>query len=186
MNRISIEEYHRLAMRTSPRDGHDKADNGMLGLIGETGELVDVYKKFMYQSGKNPEVPKAKIADELGDVLWYLVELAEGIDTTLFDVAGKELADLDNEARRKGIYKTTLRKVILSMSDRANRIFRAQSMNCRRDVLGSMRGMIKCAARLAQMVDYSLQEVAWMNIEKLKVRYPQGFDPAISMGRYEK
>ena len=59
-------------MRTSPWDGHDKIDNGVLGLMGEAGELIDVYKKYMYQSGLNAELPKKQLIEELGDVLWYL------------------------------------------------------------------------------------------------------------------
>lgn len=42
---LSMKEYQKLAMRTSNTHGRDQIENGLLGLIGETGELVDVWKK---------------------------------------------------------------------------------------------------------------------------------------------
>lgn len=41
------------------------------------------------------------------------------------------------------------------------------------------------AAELACGLDCTLEEVAQMNIEKLKARYPKGFDPERSMNRVE-
>ena len=41
-------DYQRLAMRTSP-DGHDRMMNGCMGLIGESGEVVDAVKKWKHQ-----------------------------------------------------------------------------------------------------------------------------------------
>ena len=41
---MDLNEYQRLAMRTSP-DGHDRIKNGCLGLIGESGEIADIIKK---------------------------------------------------------------------------------------------------------------------------------------------
>ena len=47
--RITMLEYQAQAQRTS-LDDHDRVDNGLLGLLGETGEIADLYKKQMYQS----------------------------------------------------------------------------------------------------------------------------------------
>ncbi|MDO4356908.1 MAG: nucleoside triphosphate pyrophosphohydrolase family protein [Clostridia bacterium] len=76
---MRIEEYQALAMRTSP-EGHDRVLNGCLGLIGESGEIVDVVKKWKFQSGENAELPKDKLIDECGDVLWYCAELCQGLE----------------------------------------------------------------------------------------------------------
>lgn len=53
---MNLNEYQRLALRTSGA-GHDRIKNGCLGLIGESGEIVDIVKKFMFQSGENPPFP---------------------------------------------------------------------------------------------------------------------------------
>ena len=79
---MKTDEYQALAMRTSP-DGHDRILNGCMGLIGETGEIVDLVKKWKFQSGDNAELPKDKLIDECGDVLWYCAELATGLNENL-------------------------------------------------------------------------------------------------------
>lgn len=79
---MKIEEYQALAMRTSP-EGHDRMLNGCLGLIGESGEVVDVVKKWKFQSGRNAELPKDKLIDECGDVLWYCAEFCQGFEIEL-------------------------------------------------------------------------------------------------------
>ena len=52
--RMGMNMYQEMAQRTSPDDGHDRIDNGVLGLIGETGEIVDLYKKIrISERGQN-------------------------------------------------------------------------------------------------------------------------------------
>lgn len=182
--RFTMIEYHYLAMRTSPRDGHDKIDNGILGLIGETGELVDVYKKWMYQSGPDAQLPARKFADELGDVLWYLAELADGMDMNIYDIAGEEFDELDAAVRRAGVKKAPVRQIVLSMSRCANRISSTIAKGSADRIGADMRRLISGAARLAWAIGYKLEDIARMNIEKLQQRYPDGFDPEISKGRY--
>ena len=47
---MTINEYQRLAQRTaSTRTKREKIENGILGLCGETGEIADIYKKYLYQ-----------------------------------------------------------------------------------------------------------------------------------------
>ena len=80
---MNFTDYQKLAQRTSPI-GHDKIINGVMGLAGESGECVDVVKKHMFQ--KHP-LDKEKLAEELGDVLWYCAELASGLGMSLETVA---------------------------------------------------------------------------------------------------
>ena len=45
---MTINEYQKLAQRTSP-DDHNKLLNGCMGLAGECGEVCDVMKKALFQ-----------------------------------------------------------------------------------------------------------------------------------------
>ncbi len=45
--------------------------NGVMGLCGESGEVIDILKKHLSQGH---ELNKEKMAEELGDVAWYLAE----------------------------------------------------------------------------------------------------------------
>lgn len=81
--------------------------NGVLGLAGESGECVDMVKKFLFQGH---ELDKEHLAKELGDVAWYL-------------------------------------------------------------------------AVTAHAIGYDLETILHMNVEKLRARYPDGFDPDKSQHR---
>ena len=82
---MTLNEYQAAAQRTSnTKLNSAKIENGLLGLFGEGGECADVYKKYMFQMH---EFDRAHMAKELGDVLWYVAEIATGLGMTLEDVA---------------------------------------------------------------------------------------------------
>ena len=64
-------EYQKLAMTTLNKDlsKKDVLINGVMGLCGESGEVIDLVKKHLHQGH---EINKEKIIDELGDVCWYI------------------------------------------------------------------------------------------------------------------
>lgn len=62
-----------------------------LGLAGETGEVAEKIKKY-YRDGT--VLDKADLAKELGDVLWYLSQIALWADLKLHYVADLNLAKL--------------------------------------------------------------------------------------------
>ena len=92
-------EYQKLAMRTN--DGmsakrladtmvqtEEKCDlagllMGLLGLAGESGELTDLFKKWIFH-GKLLDREHAK--KELGDVLWYVAEIAYSMGWSLDEI----------------------------------------------------------------------------------------------------
>ncbi len=186
MTRITMDEYQRLAQRTSPNDCHDRMDNGVMGLIGETGEIVDVYKKYRYQSIAGTAMPAEKFREELGDVLWYIAELSTGMDMKLSDIARADFADFDKraDAESKKQHKQDLWRTVVGMACIASEICKSIEKQKFAHAEFLMRKMLAAAANLARLCGSSLQEVAAGNIEKLKRRYPDGFDAKISMNRY--
>ena len=71
-------EYQGLAMRTSNQElsKEEHLLNGVLGLVGESGEIADLIKKQLYQ-GHPQDIEH--IAKELGDCMWYVAETATAI-----------------------------------------------------------------------------------------------------------
>lgn len=63
----------------------------LLGLAGETGELLSEYKKRL-RDGESHLLFKDRICEELGDLLWYIANVAEKFDLKLEDIARKNLA----------------------------------------------------------------------------------------------
>ena len=78
-------EYQKLAMKTlNPSlTKKDMLVNGVMGLNGESGEVIDIVKKHMFQGH---ELDKEKITKELGDVMWYVAEVCEALDLSLDEV----------------------------------------------------------------------------------------------------
>lgn len=74
-----------------------------LGLVNEAGEVAGKIKKvFRDKEGQiNPDVREALKA-ELGDVLWYLAQVATELDLHLDEIAEHNIAKLlDRQARGK-------------------------------------------------------------------------------------
>ena len=82
---MTINEYQRLAMTTlNPElDKKDVLINGVMGLCGESGEAIDIVKKWLAQGHA---LDKEKLAKELGDIAWYLAETATALDLSLEEV----------------------------------------------------------------------------------------------------
>ena len=89
---MTINEYQQLAQRTaSTTTRGDKIQNGIYGLCGESGECIDLWKKAAFQGHT---LDGTRLAEELGDVLWYAAELATGLGMPLEDVMTQNIAKL--------------------------------------------------------------------------------------------
>ncbi len=82
---MTINEYQKLAMVTKNPELKDRdlLINSVMGLCGESGEVIDLVKKHV--SHGHP-LNREKLIDELGDVAWYLAECADAIGITLEEV----------------------------------------------------------------------------------------------------
>ena len=87
---MTLNEYQVLAQRTC-NDYADKLLNGCMGMCGEAGECIDIMKKHCMQGHT---LPADKLAEEIGDVLWYVAEAAAGLSMSLEEVAVLNIAKL--------------------------------------------------------------------------------------------
>ena len=75
-----------------------------LGLCGEAGEVADKVKKVLRdQNGCFNDAVKQSLLLELGDVLWYLAQLASELGFELDQVAEANLEKLASRAARNVI-----------------------------------------------------------------------------------
>lgn len=91
---MTINEYQKQAMRTL-NPGLDQKDvlvNSVMGLCGESGEAIDIVKKWLMQGH---EQDKEHLIKELGDVAWYLAEAATALDVPLETVFQMNLDKLN-------------------------------------------------------------------------------------------
>src|SRR5690242_13974478 len=89
---MRFKEYQDAARQTDQRPGNELADVAvhLLGLFGEAGSVATEYKKLL-RDGAAHTAWKARIREELGDVLWYTATLATKLDLDLDDIARANL-----------------------------------------------------------------------------------------------
>ena len=83
---MNFNEYQKLALSTAVYPEEHKVVYPALGLCGEAGEVADKIKKTIRGDSSLVNVT-GSIADELGDVLWYLAILADDLGVPLEDIA---------------------------------------------------------------------------------------------------
>ena len=85
--------YQELAMKTlNPNISKDDLlINALMGLCGESGEVIDLLKKKMFQGHS---LDNEKLILELGDIAWYLAEAATALDITLDEIFEKNIEKL--------------------------------------------------------------------------------------------
>lgn len=77
----------------------------VLGLAGESGEVAEKIKKVLRdKEGKVDEKTRQEIVKEMGDVLWYLANLAAELGVSLEEVAQKNLEKLQSRKERNKLH----------------------------------------------------------------------------------
>src|SRR6266567_632298 len=72
-----------------------------LGLVNEAGEVAGKIKKiFRDKGGTFGDADRAALQAELGDVLWYLAQVATELDLSLQDIANANLTKLFDRLER--------------------------------------------------------------------------------------
>ncbi len=90
---MKINEYQKLAMTTKNPEvtGEKMLTNGVMGLCGEAGEVIDLVKKHLFHGHV---LDREKLIDELGDVAWYLAECATALEIPLEEILERNIEKL--------------------------------------------------------------------------------------------
>ncbi len=98
---MELSEYQRLARRTAEYPREAWLAYPALGLAGEAGEVAEHAKKAIRDdAGAVTDERRAAMAKELGDVLWYVAQLASELGLELEDIAQVNLDKLLSRQRR--------------------------------------------------------------------------------------
>ena len=101
---MEFDEYQRLAARTGYGPDKDKSFVLMIhsmGLAGETGEVIEKLKHVMRdEGGVVSEEKRQLLKKEMGDVLWYLSELARTLGFSFDEIATLNIKKLEDRAKR--------------------------------------------------------------------------------------
>lgn len=103
---MDFKEYQEKSRKTAlyPEVG-DTFQYPILGLVAEAGEVADKLKKHirdrnLYKPSDLNEEQKQELAKELGDVLWYLSQLATELGVSLDEIAEQNIEKLYSRMER--------------------------------------------------------------------------------------
>lgn len=103
---MTFEEYQKASRKTViyPNKDHNFI-YPTLGLVGESGEVAEKIKKVLRDGeGIISEEQKQEIKKELGDVLWYLAQLATELDLSLEEIAAFNIEKLYSRQKRGNLH----------------------------------------------------------------------------------
>ncbi len=98
---MDLSEYQRESRRTAEYPREAWLAYPALGLAGEAGEVAEHAKKAIRDdAGKVSDERRAAMSKELGDVLWYVAQLASELGLDLDEIAGQNLEKLFSRQAR--------------------------------------------------------------------------------------
>jgi len=99
---MNFNDYQTKSRRTAayPAIGHPII-YPTLGLVNEAGEVAGKIKKiFRDKEGQISGETRGALKAELGDVLWYMAQIATELDLSLDDIAESNIAKLYDRLER--------------------------------------------------------------------------------------
>ena len=105
---MTFEEYQKKSRETAIYPDKDKNFiYPTLGLAGEAGEIAEKIKKVLRdKNGVIDEETRKEISKELGDVLWYLSQLATEVELSLEEIAALNISKLQSRKDRGQLHGT--------------------------------------------------------------------------------
>lgn len=91
------DEFHRAVENTPdwlPTKGPDwnKAFHAAVGMSGESGEILDLFKKELF--GKNIPIERGDLTKELGDEWWYMYLMMRSINLPFSEMLARNIIKL--------------------------------------------------------------------------------------------
>jgi NTP pyrophosphatase (non-canonical NTP hydrolase) len=103
---MDFKEYQEKSRKTAiyPNQGNNFIYT-TLGLVGESGEIAEKIKKVIRDGdGCITDEKREELNKELGDVLWYLAQMATELKLSLDDIAEKNIKKLYSRMDRDKLH----------------------------------------------------------------------------------
>ena len=98
---MNMQDYQTQASKTAIYNDADIIIYPALGMLSEAGEVAGKIKKVLRdKNGNFDPVERQKIAEEVGDVLWYIAALCTDLDMGMETIAQRNLDKLNSRMAR--------------------------------------------------------------------------------------
>lgn len=173
---MTMNEYQLITRETS---GDDSFAVLALGLIGESVEACEAYDMILDTSSRTSMLTKrTNFLKEMGDVLWYAARI--------YDCLNQEF----EKSHENVIFHQKLPKHDISLLIKAAAVSEhikkhlGHGHEINNDFLiKSINSLITVGAEMLQSCGYTISEAMSTNVEKLRKRYPNGFEVEKSKNR---
>jgi NTP pyrophosphatase (non-canonical NTP hydrolase) len=181
VNSLDLNVYLGLAMKVkAPSEGlQDDYTHSTAGLLTEVGELVDNYKRHWFYK---KDIDRVNLREELGDLLWYVALGFYSLESSFPEIdplpeyeAGE--GPTDNFVLGKMVRYASM-PLVYSLCF-PNEWATDQKNDFEYDLVQLLRFLNMFANRIGT----TLGEAAYLNIEKLSKRYPEGFTEYHALNR---
>jgi len=180
---LQLSQYQAAALRTekSLPTQQERLEHALLGLITEVGEITTEVKRMEIYGKSLDDARRAHIAEEIGDVLWYLAIASDALGLNIFETHN---ANFEMPPASFKNCSFALAAVIGNLVDVAMRAERGEDDSAELQILlGTALTILDCASR---MVGISLDTIAVSNIDKLRERFPDAYSNEAAEARADK
>jgi NTP pyrophosphatase (non-canonical NTP hydrolase) len=102
---MTFDEYQQEAIKTAIYGSRNKIVYPTLGLCGEAGEVAEKIKKVLRdKNGVYTSEDLESIEKELGDVLWYIANIANDLELDMDAIAFHNIRKLQSRKNRNVIH----------------------------------------------------------------------------------
>lgn len=187
----TLANYQALALRTEKPlpTSVERLAHAALGLITETGEIATEVKRMAIYGKPLDDERRAHIAEEVGDVMWYLAIASDAIGKNIFRGLMGDLLP------RKGSGETpekVLESATLALSIWTGRVsyvvacMRAGEAYSEVALADTLAGIAQELTDISGAIDTSSVWIAAANIAKLQARFPDAYSNEAAEARADK
>ena len=187
---LTFKEYEEVNKGTD-KNTADTADDlqlPLVGLFGETGSLVTLYKKKWRDKNAYPTIAH-DLLEEMGDLLWYLTNVSRRVGTSLEEIArdsfsqlkdfrpkaGLAFSDIDRLAEtQESVSQQKLVASLATLGSAAAQILATSGSleDFKRTLPPLLSVMLKALVEVSVITDTKLNDAALANIGKTLDRWP--------------
>lgn len=168
---MNFAEYQELARRTQNMSltWERTLNHAVLGMAAELGEILSV---------QYDDIEKLK--DEISDLYWFIAELAD-----VFKISLQEIADEITDYWRYD--SSTIATMVMNAAEIAGMAQKRYQGHVIDAVIlrDKIKDMLRATRFYVEMHGMKVSDVLKHNIEKLRRRYPGGFEATRSLNREE-
>jgi len=183
----SFNEYHEASKRTMDMRDTDTAKRKMtaaLGLAGEAGEIAQVIQLIVKHKSESFDV-----GDEAIDELWYVMFLCHLYGISVDDISGgfSDMDEFQKECVHAKKYLIDMSFALMMVASQVADLVKKECAHNHAPDVDALTYYLEeivfwIAAILAKR-DILFSEAAKANVEKLRLRYPEGFSSEASINR---